>query len=181
MPSACGTVFASDRIRKIHLMGIFNKPPFSGDGGKRNLPEGLWQKCPSCGEIIHNLELQQNFRVCPKCDHHFTQSARERIDMLCDDGTFEEHDKNMASVDTLKFTGMASYTDRLKSYQKKTGLKDAVITGLGKIDGQPLATVIDYLAITFIVSLVGCPVVTLPAWTAEIGRASCRERVCLAV
>ena len=120
-------------------MGIFNKPPFSGDGGKRNLPEGLWQKCPSCGEIIHNLELQQNFRVCPKCDHHFTQSARERIDMLCDDDSFEEHDKNMASVDTLKFTGMASYTDRLKSYQKKTGLKDAVITGLGKIDGQPLA------------------------------------------
>ncbi len=120
-------------------MGIFNKPPFSGDGGKRNLPEGLWQKCPSCGEIIHNLELQQNFRVCPKCDHHFTQSALERIDMLCDDDSFTEHDKNMASVDTLKFTGMASYTDRLKSYQKKTGLKDAVITGLGKIDGQPLA------------------------------------------
>ena len=120
-------------------MGIFNKPPFSGDGGKRNLPEGLWQKCPSCAEIIHNLELQQNFRVCPKCDHHFTQSARERIEMLCDDGSFEEHDKNMASVDTLKFTGMASYTDRLKSYQKKTGLKDAVITGLGKIDDQPLA------------------------------------------
>ena len=120
-------------------MGIFKKPAFAGGEKKRELPEGLWQKCPSCGEIIHNLELQQNFRVCPKCDHHFTQSARERIEMLCDGGTFEEHDKNMASVDTLKFTGMASYTDRLKSYQKKTGLKDAVITGLGKIDGQPLA------------------------------------------
>ncbi len=120
-------------------MGIFKKPKFSGGDKKRDLPEGLWQKCPSCGEIIHNLELQQNFRVCPKCDHHFTQSARERIDMLCDDDSFTEHDKNMASVDTLKFTGMASYTDRLKSYQKKTGLKDAVITGLGKIDNQPLA------------------------------------------
>ena len=120
-------------------MGIFKKPAFAGGEKKRELPEGLWQKCPSCGEIIHNLELQQNCRVCPKCDHHFTQSARERIDMLCDDDTFVEHDKNMASVDTLKFTGMASYTDRLKSYQKKTGLKDAVITGLGKIDGQPLA------------------------------------------
>ena len=120
-------------------MGIFKKPAFAGGEKKRELPEGLWQKCPSCGEIIHNLELQQNLRVCPKCDHHFTQGARERIDMLCDDDSFEEHDKNMASVDTLKFTGMASYTDRLKSYQKKTGLKDAVITGLGKIDGQPLA------------------------------------------
>ena len=66
-------------------MGIFKKPAFAGGEKKRELPEGLWQKCPSCGEIIHNLELQQNFRVCPKCDHHFTQSARERIDMLCDD------------------------------------------------------------------------------------------------
>ena len=120
-------------------MGIFKKPDFSGGEKKRELPEGLWQKCASCGEIIHNLELQQNFRVCPKCDHHFTQSARERIAMLCDDDSFTEHDKNMASVDTLKFTGMASYTERLKSYQKKTGLKDAVITGLGKIDGKPLA------------------------------------------
>ena len=120
-------------------MGIFKKPAFAGGEKKRELPEGLWQKCPSCGEIIHNLELQQNFRVCPKCDHHFTQSARERIGMLCDDGTFTEMDANMTSVDTLKFTGMASYTDRLKSYQKKTGLKDAVITGLGKIDEQLLA------------------------------------------
>ena len=120
-------------------MGIFKKPDFSGGDKKREVPEGLWQKCPGCGEIIHNLELQQNFRVCPKCDHHFTQSARERIEMLCDDSSFTEHDTNMVSVDTLKFTGMASYTERLKSYQKKTGLKDAVITGLGKIDGHPLA------------------------------------------
>ncbi len=120
-------------------MAIFKKPPFSGGEKKRDLPEGLWQKCPSCGEIIHNLELQQNFRVCPKCDHHFTQTARERIEMLIDPKTFKEHDANMTSVDTLKFTGMASYSDRLKSYQKKTGLKDAVITGLGKIDGRPVA------------------------------------------
>lgn len=120
-------------------MGIFKKPPFAGGSKKRELPEGLWQKCPACGEIIHNLELQQNFRVCPKCDHHFTQSARDRIEMLMDPGSFTEHDAGMVSVDTLKFTGMASYTDRLKSYQKKTGLKDAVITGLGKIEDQPVA------------------------------------------
>ena len=119
-------------------MGIFSKPPFTSDK-KREFPEGLWQKCPACAEMIHNLELVQNFRVCPKCDYHFTQSARERIEMLLDPQSFEEHDANMVSVDTLKFTGMASYTDRLKSYQKKTGLKDAVITGLGKIDTQPLA------------------------------------------
>jgi acetyl-CoA carboxylase carboxyl transferase subunit beta len=119
-------------------MGIFSKPPFN-PGSRREFPEGLWQKCPSCSEMIHNLELVQNFRVCPKCDYHFTQSARERLEMLLDPGTFEEHDAGMISVDTLKFTGMASYTERLKTYQKKTGLKDAVLTGFGKIDDQPVA------------------------------------------
>jgi acetyl-CoA carboxylase carboxyl transferase subunit beta len=118
-------------------MGIFKRPPFHSDK-KREFPEGQWQKCPSCGEMIHNLELVQNFRVCPRCDYHFTQSARERLDTLLDADSFEEHDANMTSVDTLKFTGMASYTDRLKSYQKKTGLKDAVLSGLGKIEGQRL-------------------------------------------
>lgn len=116
-------------------MGIFSKPSFNSDK-KREFPEGLWQKCPSCSEMIHNLDLVQNFRVCPKCDHHMTQTAHERLEMLLDVGSFEEHDANLVSVDTLKFTGMASYTDRLKSYQKKTGLKDAVISGLGAIDGQ---------------------------------------------
>ena len=116
-------------------MGIFSKPPFNSDK-KREFPEGLWQKCPSCSEMIHNLDLVQNFRVCPKCDHHMTQTAHDRLEMLLDVGSFEEHNANLVSVDTLKFTGMASYTDRLKSYQKKTGLKDAVISGLGAIDGQ---------------------------------------------
>jgi len=116
-------------------MGIFSKPSFKSDK-KRELPEGLWQKCPNCSEMIHNLDLVQNFRVCPKCDHHMTQTAHDRLEMLLDVGSFEEHDAGLISVDTLKFTGMASYTDRLKSYQKKTGLKDAVISGLGAIDGQ---------------------------------------------
>lgn len=119
-------------------MGIFSKPSFHSDK-KREFPEGLWQKCPSCTEMIHNLDLVQNFRVCPKCDHHLTLSARDRIEMLLDPDSFQEHDAGLTSVDTLKFTGMASYTDRLKSYQKKTGLKDAVISGIGAIHSQPLA------------------------------------------
>jgi acetyl-CoA carboxylase carboxyl transferase subunit beta len=89
--------------------------------------------------MIHNLELAQNMRVCPRCDFHFTQTARERLEQLLDPKSFVERDAKMKSVDTLKFTGMASYTDRLKSYQKKTGLNDAVITGLGKIEGQRVA------------------------------------------
>jgi len=133
-------------------MGIFKKPPFTSDK-KRDFPEGLWQKCPSCAEMIHNLELVQNFRVCPKCDHHFTQTARERLEMLLDPDSFEEHDANMISVDTLKFTGMASYTDRLKSYQKKTGLKDAVLSGFGKIEGQPL--MISAMDFNFIAATMG--------------------------
>jgi acetyl-CoA carboxylase carboxyl transferase subunit beta len=133
-------------------MGIFDRPPFFSEK-KRELPAGLWEKCPSCGEMIHNLELRQNFRVCPRCEHHFTQTARERIEMLIDAGTFEEHDAAMVSVDTLKFTGQASYTDRLRSYQKKTGLKDAAITGLGKIEEVPVAIAV--LDFNFIAATMG--------------------------
>jgi acetyl-CoA carboxylase carboxyl transferase subunit beta len=115
-------------------MGIFSRPSFYSDK-KRDLPTGLWQKCPACSEMIHNLELQQNFRVCPRCDHHFVQPAGERVEMLADANSFEELDANMVSVDTLKFTGQASYTERLRTYQKKTGLKDAVLTGLCGLEG----------------------------------------------
>jgi acetyl-CoA carboxylase carboxyl transferase subunit beta len=125
-------------IYEPRAMGIFSKPSFNSDK-KREFPEGLWQKCPECAEMIHTLELEQNFRVCPKCDHHFTQGARERLGMLLDPGSFDEHDADMVSVDTLKFTGMASYTERLKTYQEKTGLKDAVLTGFGWLHGRKLA------------------------------------------
>ena len=133
-------------------MGIFSKPSFSSDK-KREFPEGLWQKCPSCSEMIHNLELIQNLRVCPKCDHHLTQTAHERLEMLLDPESFVEQDAKMVSVDTLKFTGMASYTERLKTYQKKTGLKDAVITGVGTIEGQ--LTAIAVLDFNFIAATMG--------------------------
>ncbi len=119
-------------------MGIFSKPEFIS-GKKRELPAGLWTKCPSCGEIIHNLEIERNVRICPKCEHHFALTALDRIELLLDDGTFEEHDAKLTSVDTLKFTGQASYTDRLKKYQKATGQRDAVITGLGAIEGKKVS------------------------------------------
>ena len=128
-------------------MGIFSKPAFTSEK-KREVPEGLWQKCPSCGEVVHNLELVQNLLVCPKCDHHFTLSAHDRIAQLADPDSFTEHDAGLVSVDTLKFTGMASYADRLKSYRKKTGLRDAVITGECKISGHRVAlAVMDFFFI----------------------------------
>ena len=115
-------------------MPIFKKPPFRGNADKkRDMPEGLWHKCPGCGEVIHELELKKGLRVCPHCNYHFTLSAPERIESLTDPGTFKETDKGMASVDALNFKG---YKDKLTKYQKITGLSEAIITGKGKVIGH---------------------------------------------
>jgi acetyl-CoA carboxylase carboxyl transferase subunit beta len=120
-------------------MAIFDRPDYSANQGprtkKRDIPQGLWTKCPSCSEIIYDKELENNLRVCPKCDYHMAISSGIRVVRLCDENTFEELDETMQSVDVLKFTGVTSYPDRLKSYQKKTGMKDAVIAGWGEIAG----------------------------------------------
>ena len=118
-------------------MAIFKKPILRALGGKtREMPSGLWTKCPSCGEVIHNLALSENLQVCPKCDHHFNLGSRERIESLLDPDSFEEHDASMSSVDPLGFKGVTTYADRLQSYKQKTGLVDAVTTGDGKINGR---------------------------------------------
>lgn len=115
-------------------MPIFKKPPFRGNADKkRDMPEGLWHKCPGCGEVIHELELKKSLRVCPHCNFHFTLSAPERIESITDPGTFTETDKEMASVDALNFKG---YKEKLTKYQKITGLSEAIITGKGKIIGN---------------------------------------------
>ena len=121
-------------------MAIFKKPTLKTHSRKkRDIPEGLFQKCPGCGEVVHEIELTQNLRVCPKCDYHFSMSAKDRIDNLLDSQTFVEMDAELKSLDTLRFQGMASYKDRLKSYQERTGLIDAVISGHGMIDGYKVA------------------------------------------
>lgn len=121
-------------------MAIFRKPVLNVLARKnREIPEGLWTKCPSCGEVIHNLALKENLRVCPKCGHHFAIGAQERIDSLLDPGSFTEMDADMKSVDSLEFKGVATYADRLQAYQAKTGLTDAVISGYGKIDTLPVS------------------------------------------
>jgi acetyl-CoA carboxylase carboxyl transferase subunit beta len=118
-------------------MAIFKKPILRALGSKtREMPSGLWTKCPSCGEVIHNLALSENLQVCPKCEHHFNLGSRERIESLVDADSFEEHDPSMSSVDPLGFKGVTTYADRLQSYKQKTGLVDAVTTGAGKINGR---------------------------------------------
>jgi acetyl-CoA carboxylase carboxyl transferase subunit beta len=100
---------------------------------KKEIPEGLWTKCPKCETMVFDKELDENMKVCPKCSHHFPIGARERIHSLVETCSFEEMDAEMSSVDVLQFKGVASYKDKLDAYQKGTQLKDAVITGIGKI------------------------------------------------
>ena len=111
----------------------------SGKSRKRDIPEGLWTKCPKCSTMLYDKELDENLKVCMKCSHHFPIGARERIHSLVETCSFEEMDADMESVDILVFTGVASYKDKLESYVRETGLKDAVITGIGKIQNQRLA------------------------------------------
>ena len=113
----------------------FTKKPrlAGGKSKKRDIPEGLWTKCPTCVTMIFDKELDENLKVCPKCGHHFPIGSRERIHSLVETCTFEEMDAGMTSVDILRFKGAATYKSKLEEYQKSTTLKDAVVTGLGKI------------------------------------------------
>jgi acetyl-CoA carboxylase carboxyl transferase subunit beta len=99
------------------------------------MPRGVFQKCPGCGQVVPEIELAQNQRVCPRCDYHHAQPAMERIHSLLDPDTFVEMDADLKSVDVLRFQGMATYTDRLKKYHENTGLFDAVISGHGILNG----------------------------------------------
>ncbi len=106
---------------------------------RREIPEGLWTKCAECGEIIYNKTLEEDYKVCPKCDYHFTLSAPERVEQIVDEGSFTEMDAELVSADPLTFCGPKSYAAKLKEDQAATGLKDAVITGEGLLNGQKMA------------------------------------------
>jgi acetyl-CoA carboxylase carboxyl transferase subunit beta len=106
---------------------------------KREIPEGLWTKCPKCAVILYDRELDENLKTCLHCNHHFPITARERINSLVETCSFEEMDADMTSVDILTFTGVTSYSSKLEAYQKTTGLKDAVIAGVGKIGHHRVA------------------------------------------
>jgi acetyl-CoA carboxylase carboxyl transferase subunit beta len=118
----------------------FLKKPKIGSGKartkKRDIPEGLWTKCPSCESMIFDKELDTNLKVCPKCQHHFPIGSRERIHSLVETCTFEEMDAEMTSMDILKFAG---YKGKLERDRKATMLKDAVVTGIGKIGRHQVA------------------------------------------
>ena len=152
-------------------MAIFKRPALKEQSRKkREMPQGLWQKCPGCKEVVHEIELAQNQRVCPRCDYHFSQSAKERIENLLDPESFIERDADLRSVDTLQFQGMATYKDRLKKYQDSTGLTDAVISGHGMIEGYKVAiAVMDF---SFLAATMGSVVGERITRTIEWGTAN---------
>jgi acetyl-CoA carboxylase carboxyl transferase subunit beta len=116
-----------------------SKDNISPDSQKKDLPDGLWEKCPSCGEIIHKKQLESNLWTCLKCDHHFRIGSNEYINILLDKGSFKEMHKKMRSPDPLKFEDTKKYKDRLNSTVKALGLFEAVRVGTGKIEGRNIA------------------------------------------
>ncbi len=118
-------------------MALFGKPKYTiVRVKKKEIPEGLWTKCDGCSETLFNKTLEENLRVCPKCSHHFTLGAYQRVDVLIDKGTFQESDKDMFSADPLDFKGPKTYKDKLLADQNATSLKDAVVSGEGSLDGK---------------------------------------------
>jgi acetyl-CoA carboxylase carboxyl transferase subunit beta len=124
-------------------MALFGKPKYTIVRLRRKeIPDGLWTKCEGCSEVLYNKNLEENLKVCPKCNYHFVLGAHERINILLDKETFEEFDKDMVSVDPLDFKGPKTYKDKLASDQLATGLRDAVLSGQGRIEDKRVIFVV---------------------------------------
>jgi len=114
-----------ERLRR----GAVNKDP-------KKIPDGLWVKCPACTKVVFKRLVEERWETCPECNHHFPLPAMRRIELLIDSGTFVEIDANLTSGDPLHFVDSKPYPERVRQYQEKTGLVDAVITGVGALNGH---------------------------------------------
>ncbi len=101
---------------------------------KKEIPDGLWDKCPSCGEILYRKELARHLSVCPKCHFHFKINVSRYIEILTDDSSFAEMDEGLYSGDPLNFKDIKKYRDRIKAARKKTGKNSAIMTGIATIN-----------------------------------------------
>ncbi|MDI6758220.1 MAG: acetyl-CoA carboxylase, carboxyltransferase subunit beta [Candidatus Omnitrophota bacterium] len=120
-------------------MALFGKPKYTIVRlKKREIPDGLWTKCEECSEVLYNKTLEENFKVCPKCNYHFVLGARERINSLVDKGSFLEHDEDMRSTDPLNFKGPKTYKEKLAADQGLTGLSDAAVSGEAQLNNKRL-------------------------------------------
>ena len=125
----------------ITKMSQANSGMGASEGGapaKTGVPQGLWLRCPDCGEMLFRKAVEENLSVCSNCQYHFRISARTRVEQLCDPNTFEERWGDLKSVDPLEFTDKKTYAERLESEQKKSNENDAVLTGNGFIKGRPI-------------------------------------------
>ncbi|MDR1401577.1 MAG: acetyl-CoA carboxylase, carboxyltransferase subunit beta [Puniceicoccales bacterium] len=127
-------------------MAIFSKPQYSTISIKRkDIPKGVWTRCPISGETVYNRDLERNFMVVAKSGYHFPLPFDKRIELLCDDGTFNEMWQDLETVDALKFTGEVSYVEKLARSREKTGMREAVVSGCAKLGGIAIAiSVMDF-------------------------------------
>lgn len=116
---------------------ISKAPKLKVENKKVQMPAGLWLKCNGCGEIIYKKEVEKNLHVCPKCNYHFRISAKKRIEMIMDDGSYTSFAEELEPADPLRFRDSKKYTDRVKEARKKTGRKDAIDLVEGNINGVP--------------------------------------------
>lgn len=142
------------------------------------LPDGVWIKCPSCKHTLYQGDLGRSLQVCPHCDHHFPMHAFERIESLADEGTFQETDETLASVDPLRFVAGKSYPASLERAQSSTGLAEALITGRALIGGHP--AVLGAMDFRFIGASMGSAVGEKVARAFALGTAE-RRAVMLAI
>ncbi len=113
----------------------------SGGFGKKDIPEGLWKKCPACSAVLYRAELERNLDVCPKCSHHLRIGARRRLEILLDESSQEEIAPSLKATDPLKFKDLKKYRDRLTDAQKKTDESDAMVVIKGELKGSPVVAV----------------------------------------
>ncbi|GGA36914.1 acetyl-CoA carboxylase, carboxyltransferase subunit beta [Psychrobacillus lasiicapitis] len=106
---------------------------------KNDVPEGIMMKCPECRKNVFTKDLMKNLKVCPTCDHHMKMTAQERVEIFLDENTFESMDDHLETVNPLNFP---SYTEKIKSDAKKTGINEAVLTGVGQLEGQTVVVAI---------------------------------------
>ncbi|MCK4856395.1 MAG: acetyl-CoA carboxylase carboxyltransferase subunit beta [candidate division Zixibacteria bacterium] len=123
-------------------MEWFKRKPKPPPTTRRDIPDGLWTKCNSCGEIIYVKELEKALWVCSNCSYHFRIKHGDYLNILTDTGSFEEYDTGLVSLDPLGFRDSKKYPDRISAARKKTGMNDAAVVGLATIDGRPISLAI---------------------------------------
>jgi len=103
---------------------------------KKEVPDGVWMKCPGCEETVFRKSVEEGFWVCPECNYHFPITAQQRLDLLLDAGTFEEWYADLEPCDPLNFVDLKPYNERLRSYQQESSLRDAVVCGHGRLKNR---------------------------------------------